>query len=80
MGLSKNFVYLDMIKKFKFKGKTYQLDPKFMDEEYPITSLEGQYEQFMYLIKKMDWVTLENRIINQLKWGGLIEITKTKEK
>jgi hypothetical protein len=69
-----------MIKKFKFKGKTYQLDPKFMDEEYPITSLEGQYEQFMYLIEKMDWVTLENRIINQLKWGGLIEITKTKEK
>ncbi len=69
-----------MIKKFKFRGKTYQLDPKFMDEEYPITSLEGQYEQFMYLIEKMDWVTLENRIINQLKWGGLIEITKTKEK
>jgi hypothetical protein len=51
-----------------------------MDEEYPITSLEGQYEQFMYIIKTQDWVTLENRIINQLKWGGLIEITKTKEK
>jgi hypothetical protein len=69
-----------MIKKFSFKGKTYQLDPKFMDESMPITSLEGQYEQFMFIIKTQDWVTLENRIINQLKWGGLIEITKTKEK
>lgn len=49
-----------------------------MDEDQPITSLEGQYEQFMYLIKVKDWVTLQNRIINQLKWGGLIEITKTK--
>ena len=49
-----------------------------MDEDYPITSLEGQYFQFMHLIKTQDWVTLENRIINQLKWGGLIEITKTK--
>ena len=67
-----------MIKKFSFKGKTYQLDPKFMDESMPITSLEGQYEQFMYLIEVQDWTTLENRIINQLKWGGLIEITKTK--
>lgn len=56
----------------------YQLDPKHMDEDYPITSLEGQYEQFMHLIKVKDWVTLQNRIINQLKWGGLIEITKTK--
>jgi len=68
-----------MIKKFSFKGKTYQLDPKFMDESMPITSLEGQYDQFMYLIKVQDWITLENRITNQLKWGGLIEITKTKE-
>jgi hypothetical protein len=49
-----------------------------MDEDQPITSLEGQYFQFMHLIETQDWVTLENRIINQLKWGGLIEITKTK--
>ncbi len=67
-----------MIREFQYRGKMYQLDPKHMDEDYPITSLEGQYEQFMYLIKVKDWVTLQNRIINQLKWGGLIEITKTK--
>ena len=67
-----------MIKKFSFKGKTYQLDSKFMDESMLNTSLEFQYFQFMHLIKAQDWVTLENRIINQLKWGGLIEITKTK--
>ena len=68
-----------MIKKFSFKGKTYQLDPKFFDESMLNTSLEFQYSQFMYLIKAQDWITLENRIINQLKHGGLIEITKTKE-
>lgn len=67
-----------MIREFQYRGKMYQLDPKHMDEDYPITSLEGQYEQFMHLIKVKDWVTLQNRIINQLKWGGLIEITKTK--
>jgi hypothetical protein len=49
-----------------------------MDESMLNTSLEFQYFQFMHLIKAQDWVTLENRIINQLKWGGLIEITKTK--
>ena len=49
-----------------------------MDEEMLNTSLSFQYDQFMYLIKVQDWVTLENRITNQLKWGGLIEINKTK--
>jgi hypothetical protein len=68
-----------MIKKFSFKGKTYQLDPKFFDESMLNTSLEFQYSQFMYLIKAQDWITLENRIINQLKHGGLIEITKTEK-
>ena len=67
-----------MIREFQYRGKTYQLDPKHMDEDQPITSLEGQYFQFMHLIETQDWITLENRIINQLKWGGLIEVTKTK--
>jgi hypothetical protein len=66
------------LKEFSYKGKVYQLDPKFMDEEMLSTSLDFQYDQFMYLIKVQDWVTLENRITNQLKWGGLIEINKTK--
>jgi hypothetical protein len=66
------------LKEFSYRGKVYQLDPKFMDEEMLNTSLSFQYDQFMYLIKVQDWVTLENRITNQLKWGGLIEINKTK--
>jgi len=65
-----------MIKKFNYKGKTYQLDSKFMDENMLNTSLEFQYNQFIHLIEIQDWVTLENRIINQLKWGGLIEVNK----
>lgn len=67
-----------MIKKFGFKGKTYQLDPKFFDESMLNTSLEFQYDQFMYLIEVQDWVTMDNRITNQLRHGGLIQITKTK--
>lgn len=63
-----------MIKTFSFRGKIYQLDPLFLDEGMPNTSLTFQYSQFIYLIQTQDWVTLENRIINQLKWGGLIKI------
>jgi hypothetical protein len=69
-----------MIKKFTYKGKEYQLDPKFLDESVLNNSSEFQFLQFTYLIETHDWDTLENRINNQLKHGGLIEITKTKNK
>jgi hypothetical protein len=64
------------MKAINYRGKTYQLDPKFHDESMLNSSMGFQYDQFMYLIETQDWVTLENRIINQLKWGGLIEISK----
>lgn len=59
---------------FNYKGQTYQLDPKFYDEGMLNTSIGFQYKQYMYLIEVQDWVTLQNRITNQLKWGGLILI------
>jgi hypothetical protein len=61
--------------KFTFKSKTYQIDENYWDGEMPNTSAEFQYEQLIYCIQIQDWVTLENRITNMLKWGGLIEIT-----
>jgi hypothetical protein len=64
---------------FTFKGEKYKLDKKFWDKEYkihpiPNSTIKFQHSQFMYLIGIQDWVTLENRIINQLKWGGIIKL------
>ena len=57
----------------KFKGKTYQLTDKW-EETCINDSKEFQLEQFDYLIKTKDFTTLENRIINQLKFGYLKQI------
>ena len=66
--------------KFTFKSKTYQIDENYWDGEMLNTSAEFQYEQLIYCIQIQDWVTLENRITNMLKWGGLLDITnKNKE-
>jgi hypothetical protein len=65
---------------FKYKGKTYQMDESYWTGDMPNTSPEFQYEQLIYCIQIQDWVTLENRITNMLKWGGLLDITnKNKE-
>jgi hypothetical protein len=61
---------------FNFKGKIYQVDKEYWVGDMPNTSIEFQYDQFMHLIQTQDWITLENRIVNQLRWGGLIEINK----
>jgi len=61
--------------KFQYKGKTYQIDENYWDSQMLNTSAEFQYEQLIYCIQIQDWITLENRITNMLKWGGLIEIT-----
>ena len=60
--------------KFQYKGKTYQIDENYWDSQMLNTSAEFQYEQLIYCIQIQDWITLENRITNMLKWGGLIEI------
>jgi hypothetical protein len=54
---------------FKFDGKIYECIGE---------GKEFQYDQFQFLIKEHDYVTLRNRIINQTKDFGagvfLIEI------
>jgi len=50
--------------KFKFKGKTYECIGE--EKEFDI-------EQFQILIKDKDWITINNRIVNQLKWGPNIK-------
>ena len=46
---------------FKFKNKVYECIGE--DREWEI-------EQFRFAIKDRQWVTVKNRIINQLKWHG----------
>lgn len=62
---------------FKFKGKIYKLTDKW-EETCLNDSKEFQLEQFNYLIKTKDYTTLENRIINQEKFGYLKEISYIK--
>jgi hypothetical protein len=65
---------------FNFKGKTYRMDESYWKGDMPNTSPEFQYEQLIYCIQIGDFQTLENRITNMLKWGGLLDITnKNKE-
>ena len=59
---------------FKFKGKTYELTNQW-EETCLNDSKEFQLEQFKYLLKTQDYPTLENRIINQIKFGYLKEIS-----
>lgn len=62
---------------FKFKGKIYKLTNKW-EETCVNDSKEFQLEQFNYLIETKDYTTLENRIINQEKFGYLEEISYIK--
>ena len=62
---------------FKFKGKSYVLTDKW-EETCLNDSKEFQLEQFNYLIKTKDYTTVENRIINQEKFGYLKEISYIK--
>lgn len=59
---------------FKYKKKTYKLTDKW-EETCVNDSKEFQIEQFKYLLKIHDYTTLTNRIINQVKFGYLEEIS-----
>lgn len=58
---------------FKFKGKLYAFTDKW-EETCLNDSKQFQLEQFNYLIKTKDFTTVENRIINQEKFGYLKQI------
>lgn len=61
----------------RFKGNTYQLTDKW-EETCLNDSKKFQIEQFKYLEEIRDYVTFENRINNQLKFGYLKEISYIK--
>lgn len=49
---------------FTFEGKTYECIGE--DKDF-------QIRQFKFAIEDGQWVTIKNRIINQLKWGPNIK-------
>jgi hypothetical protein len=57
---------------FSYKGLTYQIDKKYCYDDMLNSTAEFHYSQFMFLIETQDWTTLDNRIINQLRHGGLL--------
>ena len=58
---------------FKFKNKIYQLTDKW-EETCLNDSKDFQIDQFKYLLRVRDYVTMENRVNNQIKFGFLKEI------
>lgn len=59
---------------FKYKKVVYRLTDKW-EETCVNDSKEFQMEQFKYLLKIHDYVTLKNRIINQVLLGYLEEVS-----
>ena len=57
---------------FKFKNKIYQLTDKW-EETCLNDSKDFQMEQFEFMLRTRDYLTLKNRIINQLRFGYLKE-------
>ncbi len=57
---------------FRFKNKIYQLTDKW-EETCLNDSKDFQMEQFEFMLQTKDYLTLKNRIINQLKFGYLKE-------
>ena len=59
-----------------YRKQKYELDPEYWDEEQPNSTREFQLSQLNYCVKVGDFITLENRINNMLKWGGIKKIEK----
>lgn len=62
---------------FKFRGITYQLTDKW-EETCVNDSKAFQMQQFKYIDKIGDYVTMENRINNQKMLGYLKEVSYIK--
>ena len=61
---------------FEYRGKRYRMTDKWENTDV-WDSAEFQLEQFKYLTKTRDWVTLENRLTNQMMLGYIEEATKS---
>ena len=58
---------------FTFKGKRFRLTDKW-EETCPNDSKQFQLQQFNYLLEVKDYIAMENRVNNQIKFGYLEQI------
>lgn len=59
-----------------YRKQKYELDAEYWDETQPNNSRAFQLRQLTYCVEVGDFVTLENRINNMLKWGGIKKVEK----
>jgi len=61
---------------FQYRGKTYEcIDEDEVSIQPGLNpSRDFQIGQFKFIIETQDWVTMENRIVNQLKWGPSLKL------
>jgi len=59
------------MKSINYKGKTYIIDEDYFEGDMLNTTSQFQHEQLLYCIEIQDFITLENRINNMLRWGGI---------
>jgi hypothetical protein len=59
-----------------YRKQKYELDPKYWEETEPNNSRAFQLRQLTYCVEVGDFITLENRINNMLKWGGIKKVEK----
>jgi hypothetical protein len=59
-------------KEIKYKGTTYTLDKDYWKGIMLNDSIDFQYLQLEYCLEVGDFTTFENRVSNQLIWGGIL--------
>lgn len=57
-----------------FKGNKYQIDKEYWVGDMVNNSTQFQFDQLKYCQEIGDYTTLEHRINNMLKWGGIKQI------
>ncbi len=54
-----------------YKGIIYEMDKDFWGETSLNDSVEFQYLQLKSCIKDKDFLTLQNRLVGMVMWGGI---------
>ena len=59
-----------------YRKQKYELDAEYWEETEPNNTRAFQLRQLTYCVEVGDFITLQNRINNMLKWGGIKKIEK----
>jgi hypothetical protein len=57
-----------------YRNQKYELDPEYWEESDINSTREFQLMQLTHCVEVGDFATLENRINNMLKWGGIKKV------